>query len=342
MTNIFTLQPCSSQNHTSIDRSSAQTVTTEFVQVREHKMAFRTINTPNPKFEHRRPLVMIMHFRGNMDLWDPLLIHSLAQYRRVYLVDMPGTGCSTGTLATTMEDWAQYIEDFLGALQLTDIDLLGFSMGGLAIQYLQLIAPFRIRRLIVAGGRTSRHAGTIDGDEALVNRMTSSTSERYLELAWKQAFFGESVLSEIYAGGAWSRLQERRLIHGVCHLRLADPPPSATPLPFVGGDCTLHLRGAPKTHPHQLLHEFTSPVLVACGDEDRLIPTVNSIELADVLPNAHLIIFPNCGHGFMFQHAENFAKVVDVFLAADHGEIRKKLNKARIGLYSASVIGQTI
>lgn len=335
MVNIFTLPPCPSQSLPPIDRSSAQTATTEFVQVREHKMAFRTINTLNPKFENRPPLVMIMHFRGNMDLWDPLLIHNLAQYRRVYLVDMPGTGCSTGTLATIMEDWAQYIEDFLGALQLTDIDLLGFSMGGLAIQYLQLIAPFRIRRLIIAGGRTSRHPGTIDGDEGLVNKLTYSTSERHLEFAWKQALFSGSVLSEIYAAQAWSRLQERRVIHGTCHLRLADLPPSAPPLPFVGGDCTLHLKGAPKTHPHQLLHEFTAPVLVACGDEDRLIPTVNSIELADVLPNAHLIIFPNCGHGFMFQHAENFAKVVDVFLEADHGEIRKKLNRARIGLYSA-------
>lgn len=107
--------------------------------------------------------MFLIHFRGNMDLWDPLLINSIAQSRPVILFDNAGVGKSNGAVATTIEGMAKHVINFLDVIGETEIDLLGFSMGGYITQLVALNAPAgQIRRLIITGSGSSGGEGVMN------------------------------------------------------------------------------------------------------------------------------------------------------------------------------------
>src|SRR4029450_10451596 len=122
-----------------------QTAETRFVDAGGVRFAFR-------RFGHRgaTPLVMLQHFRGNLDNWDPALTDELADEREVILVDYPGAGSSSGEFGPTMTDTARQMIVFLAALDLSELDLLGFSIGGYVAQEIALIRPSLVRRLVLA------------------------------------------------------------------------------------------------------------------------------------------------------------------------------------------------
>lgn len=97
------------------------------------------------------PLVCLQHFRGNLDNWDPLLVDTLAENREVILVDNTGVGLSSGTTPRNVTAMARNAIAFLDALGLTQIDLLGYSLGGMVAQELALLRPRLVRRLVLAG-----------------------------------------------------------------------------------------------------------------------------------------------------------------------------------------------
>src|SRR5207248_6341460 len=130
---------------------SAKTTPTRFVHVREVRLAYRRFGNPAGA-----PLILLQHFRGSMDNWDPALLNGLAKDRTVITCDNAGVGFSSGEVLDNVAAMAQYALDFLDTLNLTQVDLLGFSLGGYIAQHLTLRRPQLVRRLILAGTRMPR------------------------------------------------------------------------------------------------------------------------------------------------------------------------------------------
>jgi pimeloyl-ACP methyl ester carboxylesterase len=96
------------------------------------------------------PLVLLQHFRGNLDNWDPALIDALAAGRRVVTFDNVGVGATTGATPNTIEAMAHDAIAFIEALELERVDLLGFSIGSFVAQEIALIRPDLLRRGVLA------------------------------------------------------------------------------------------------------------------------------------------------------------------------------------------------
>ena len=104
-------------------------------------------------------LVLLQHFRGNLDNWDPELVDALARDRRVVTFDNAGVGGSTGTTPSTIAQMARDAIAFIEALELGAVDLLGFSIGSFVAQEIALIRPAAVRRLVLASAAPRGAAG---------------------------------------------------------------------------------------------------------------------------------------------------------------------------------------
>src|SRR6266699_205417 len=105
------------------------------------------------------PLVLLQHFRGNLDSWDPALIDALAPARRVIAFDNAGVGGSSGTTPDTVEQMARDAIAFIAAMDLSQADLLGFSIGSFVAQQIALTRPAIVRRLVLASAAPQGAAG---------------------------------------------------------------------------------------------------------------------------------------------------------------------------------------
>src|SRR3984885_2804437 len=115
--------------------------------------AYRVVGDGSP------PLVLLQHFRGNLDNWDPALVDALASGRQVVTFDNAGVGGSTGTTPSTITRMAIDAIAFLDAMDLAQVDVLGFSIGSFVAQEIALIRPAIVRRLILASSAPQGAAG---------------------------------------------------------------------------------------------------------------------------------------------------------------------------------------
>jgi pimeloyl-ACP methyl ester carboxylesterase len=259
---------------------------------------FGTANTSN------LPLLCLVHFRATLDNWDPAFVDDLAAEREVVLVDLAGVGGSTGTTPNTVQQMAANVFSFLDAIQLQRYDLLGFSLGGFIAQEVALSRPWQTRRLILAGtaprGGQDIHlysAGLIR-DTALLD---APTAESLLIL-----FFEKSASSQAKGIEFLKRLALRTAERDApSTLAVRDAQLTAISAWGVRDDTRL-----------QRLDSIQQPVLVANGDNDEMVPTKNTYLLAEHLPNAKLSIYPDAGHGFLFQYPAEFAAEVNAFLGS--------------------------
>lgn len=280
--------------------ATQQTAETKYVVTNGTKLAYRRLG-PDAGI----PLVMLIHFRGNMDFWDPSLINPLAKARPIILLDNAGIGKSEGEVPTTFQGWATHVVGLLNALDIRRIDLFGFSMGGGAAQHVALIAPHMVRKLILAGTRTSRTPNTISGPRDIFIPLALSVTEMEFKAAWSRSFFNHDAAGNAAAQASWERIFSRT----------HDRAPHLSPeLGKRQREAMSNFSESHPLNPHERIRELRMPIFVASGDNDLLIPTENSVELARILPNAHLHIYPNSGHGFLFQYGELFAKHIDLFL----------------------------
>ncbi|MEU5646699.1 alpha/beta fold hydrolase [Streptomyces milbemycinicus] len=245
--------------------------------------AYRRFGTPAPGV---LPLVMLQHFRGNLDNWDPLLLGALASHREVIPVDNAGVGLSSGTVPRTITEMARDAITFVDALGLTRIDLLGFSIGGMVAQELTLIRPQLVRRLVLAG--TGPRSGVlmhgwINDVQALAN-VADNHPEDLLSLFFEVTPTSQQKGREFLERRA-SRTEDRDKPAG---LQARDAEMDA-----------ITEWGIPDPSQLDRLAGLTQPVLVANGDNDIMIPTPNSWLLAKHLPNARVRIYPDSGHGFL-------------------------------------------
>ncbi|NWB95751.1 alpha/beta hydrolase [Pseudomonas gingeri] len=273
---------------------------TQLIEVGSTRLAYRRFGK-----EGATPLVCLQHFTGTINNWDSIHTNRLAQDRPVVLVDYRGVGRSSGETPGSMQGMARDIIAFIEALGVGQVDLFGFSLGGMVAQQIVLDAPKLIRRLILAGTGPSGGEGmdTFSPQvQEIVTRANSTAEERMLEL-----FFAPTATSQA-AGKAWlSRIGARQV----------DREPEAVAQVAGAQLEALAAWGQVIGERYSDLKKITQPTLVVNGADDIMVPTVNSYILQQTIPNARLMLFPDSGHGAHFQYPEEFAEAASRFLSAD-------------------------
>jgi pimeloyl-ACP methyl ester carboxylesterase len=248
------------------------------------------------------PLVLLQHFRGNLDNWDPALIDALAAERRVITFDNVGVGATTGTTPDTVQAMAREAIAFLEAMDLQKVDLLGFSIGSFVAQEIALIRPDLLRRVVLASAAPQGAAGMHGWAPAVIGAVggPETTPQEYISV-----FFAPTDTSREAGQQAAGR------IFGGRTTERDEPTTWQTRQAQYDAVCTW---GIPN---HSLLERVTAidlPVFVANGDSDPMILPRYSYLLAGLLPNARVKIYPDSAHGFLFQHHREFAADVSSFL----------------------------
>ena len=247
------------------------------------------------------PLVLLQHFRGNLDSWDPALIDALALARRVITFDNAGVGGSTGTTPDTVEQMAHDAIAFLAAMDLGQVDLLGFSIGSFVAQEITLRRPAIVRRLVLASAAPQGAAGMHGWAPDIIGAIgTPETSpEEYLGVFFARSSSsrqaGQEALQRMYA-----RTEDRDAATNW-----------ATRQAQYDAVCTW---GIPDHALLQRLSCLQLPVFVANGDSDPMILPHYSYLIAGLIPQARVKIYPDSAHGFLFQHHAEFAADVEAFL----------------------------
>ncbi len=279
--------------------SSAFAPTCE-VAVAGDVLRYRRIGTPSQTVP---PLVMFQHFRGNLDYWDPLLLDTLAADREVITVDLAGVGGSTGSAPDNVRDMARNALAFVDALALTEIDVLGFSLGGHVAQEIALIRPRLPRRLVLAGtapqGATDLHRWSDDVYRWATGDVTAP--DDFIALF----FSGSAEATRL----AWEYL-------GRTHARQEDRDPESSLACRDAQYQALMTWGIPESAKLERLSAITQPTLVANGDNDTMMYTKNSVLLAERIRGAQLRIYADAGHGFLDQYPVEFGQHVRHFLGA--------------------------
>jgi len=248
------------------------------------------------------PLVLLQHFRGNLDGWDPALIDALASARRVVTFDNAGVGGSTGTTPDTIEQMARDALAFISAMEFGRTDLLGFSIGSFVAQQIALVRPAIVRRLILASSAPQGAAGMYGWAPEVIGAIgTPNTSpEAYLGV-----FFAPSAASRRAGQEALKRI----------YARTEDRDKATTWAVREAQYDAVCTWGIPDHARLQRLGAIDMPVFVANGDSDPMILPHYSYLLAGLIPQAQVKIYPDSAHGFLFQHHAEFAADVDAFLA---------------------------
>jgi len=251
--------------------------------------------------ESEVPLVLLQHFRGNLDNWDPALVDALAAERRVVAFDNVGVAATSGRTPSTIDAMAHDAIAFFDALGLERIDLLGFSIGSFVAQEIALIRPDLLRRLVLASaapqGAPGMHGWAPEVIAAVGGR--EPNPQGYLDVFFAHTDTSRQAGQEA-AGRIFGRTTNR------------DEPTSwQTRQAQYDAICAW---GIPN---HSLLERVAGielPVFVANGDSDPMILPRHSHLLAGLLPDARLKLYPDSAHGFLFQHHEEFAADVHAFL----------------------------
>lgn len=282
-----------------VSRERSTTAPTLFAQTRLERYAYRRFGAGTGP-----PLLCLQHFMGTLDNWDPAVVDALASEREVVLFENAGIGRSTGTVPESIREMAQHAFAFLSALDLTQVDVLGFSLGGMVAQQMAAEHPKLVHKMILAG--TAPEGGEdIMHVETQALKTVFDTFTGYERLA--HLFFTPSEAG-IAAGEAFvSRLQERR----------ADREPAATP--EVAPAQIAAFRGWERYEGARFdkLSRIRQPCLVVNGVRDIVIPVKNSYMLAEHLPNAILIVYPDAAHGALFHYNRSFVTQARLFLNAN-------------------------
>jgi pimeloyl-ACP methyl ester carboxylesterase len=247
------------------------------------------------------PLVLLQHFRGNLDNWDPALIDALAPARRVVTFDNAGVGGSTGTTPDTIEQMARDAIAFLAAMEFSQVDLLGFSIGSFVAQQIALVRPAIVRRLVLASSAPQGAAGMHGWAPEVIGAVGTPNTrpEAYLDVFFTQSAAsrqaGQQALRRMYA-----RTEDRD-----------EATTWATREAQYDAVCTW---GIPDHALLQRVSALDMPVFVANGDGDPMILPHYSYLLAGLIRQAQLKIYPDSAHGFLFQHHAEFAADVGAFL----------------------------
>jgi pimeloyl-ACP methyl ester carboxylesterase len=268
----------------------------------------RTIEAGGVTFAYRElgprggiPVVFFVHLAGTLDNWDPRIIDPIAANRHVITFDNRGVGSSSGRVPDSIEAMADDAYTFITALGFTQVDVFSFSMGGMIAQDLIVKHPSLVRRLVLTGtgprgGKDMDKVVAITYWDVLRATLTRSDPKEFL-------FFNRNATGKRAAKAFLQRLQERTVDR--------DKDMSLTGFRTQLNAIKKYGRSAPSD-----LSTFTQPTLIANGDNDRMVPSVLSEDLHRRIPGSELIIYPDSGHGGVFQFHDRFAPVAVEFLGS--------------------------
>ena len=268
----------------------------------------KSITTHGKTFAYRElgpaegiPVVFFVHLAANLDNWDPRIIDAIAASRHVIAFDQQGVGASGGTVPGTIEEAADDAYDFIRGLGLEKIDVFSFSMGGMIAQDLVVKHPELVRRLVLTGtgprgGKDMDKVVGVTYVDLVRSVLTRSDIKEFL-------FFERDAAGRKAAKQFVGRLKERT----------ADRDDSVSTKAFRTQLKAIQRfgRSAPSD-----LSVITQPTLIANGDHDRMVPSALSEDLHRRIAGSELIIYPNSGHGGVFQYWQQFAPVAASFLSA--------------------------
>lgn len=257
-------------------------------------VAYRSVGTAE-----EIPLVLFNHLSGTLDNWDPRLIDQLAQKRQVITFDYRGIGLSEGKAPTSIHQMAADSLDFIHALNVEKVDVLGFSMGGMVVQELLDIEPSLVRKVILAGtgprgGQGIKNVTKISDRDLLKSFVTFKDVKTYL-------FFTRSQNG---------KLKAKEFLRQI-HFRKSDLDKKITWPAYRNQLKAINNWGKADGAD---LSKIEQPTLIANGVEDKMVPIVNSYELKKRIPNSELIVYPDAGHAGIFQYNQSFSKSALEFL----------------------------
>ena len=275
-----------------------QTAPTQFLEAKGIRFAYRRFGKANGV-----PLVFNMHFTGTMDHWDPAVTDGFAKDREVILFDNAGISSSSGEVPASIDEMAANTAAFIKALGLTQVDVLGFSLGGLVAQELTLAEPKLVRRLVLVG--TGPRSG--EGMSSLTPEAQEIFGATYDEPdhLWLNVFFTPSERSQAAGREYLKRFR----------LRTKDRDPEVSDKVAPAQIEALAKWGVPRENPYDYLKALRQPTLVVNGGADVIIYSVNSFILQQHIPNAQLILYPDANHGAQYQYPELFVRHVSMFLS---------------------------
>jgi pimeloyl-ACP methyl ester carboxylesterase len=278
-----------------MNTDTAITAPTRFVEAGGIRFAYRRWGKPGGL-----PLVFMQYFSANLDDWDPQVTNGLAEDYDVILFDNAGVGNSGGEAPGTVSEMARHALAFSDALGLKQFSIVGFSLGGMLAQQMALDHPDRVNRIILLG------TGPRGGEGMTFTELSAqerADPDRFL----LTAFFSPTDVSQAAGRAYLKRLAART--------RDRDRPVTTK-----AAEAQLHAirewGAVPSSDRYATLPKIKHPTLVVHGTKDVVVQPVNAFILAEHLPDAQLILYPDASHGAQYQHAELFLKHAKLFLSA--------------------------
>jgi pimeloyl-ACP methyl ester carboxylesterase len=274
-----------------MNTDTALTVPTRFVEAGGIRFAYRRWGKPGGP-----PLVFMQYFSGNLDDWDPQVTDGYD----VILFDNAGVGSSGGETPGTVAEMARHAIAFSDALGLKQFSVVGFSLGGMIAQQIVLDQPDRVGRIVLLGTGPRGGEGMTFTDLSAEER---ADPEQFL-LA---AFFSPTDTSQAAGRAYMKRLAARTRDRDV-------------PVSTKAAEAQLHAirewGTVPSSDRYATLPKIKHPTLVVHGAKDIVVQPANAFILAEHLPDAQLIMYPDSSHGAQYQHAEVFLQHAKLFLSA--------------------------
>jgi pimeloyl-ACP methyl ester carboxylesterase len=281
--------------------ASNTTAATQFIETKLETYAYRRFGGGAAP-----PLVFLQHFTGTLDNWDPAVTDALAQGREVILFESAGIGRSTGEVPDTIQEMATHLVAFAEALDLIQMDLLGFSLGGMVAQQVALDRPSLVRKMLLVGTAPEGGEDIMHLEKPELRRILEDPTLQGLQVLVK-LFFAPSESSQA-AGQAFAA-------------RLAARSGEWEPVsgPKVAQAQLAAFRAWERVDGERFgkLRRIRQPCLVVNGVFDKMIPVRNSYTLGEHLPRAILLTYPDAGHGSLFQFHESFVTQALLFLDSE-------------------------
>jgi pimeloyl-ACP methyl ester carboxylesterase len=278
------------------DSYTHQTAPTQFVEANGIRYAYRRFGKSGGI-----PMIFNQHYTGTMDYWDPAVTDGLAKDREVILFNNAGVSSTSGEVPTSIDGMATNAISFIKALGLSQVDVLGFSIGGMVAQEIAVQAPELVHTLILVG--TGHRGGVgiapMTEDAAKIFGATYTPPEHL----WLSVHFTPSA----YSQAAGFEFLKRK------HLRQENRDPEVNEKVASAQIEALGKYGLQYEGVNDYLKKINIPTLIVQGHNDVIAPTINSYTLQQNIPNAQLILYPDANHGSFYQYPELFVDHVNLF-----------------------------
>jgi pimeloyl-ACP methyl ester carboxylesterase len=266
----------------------------------------RTVTSAGVTYAYRElgpiggvPVIFLVHLAATLDNWDPRIIDPIAAGHHVIAFDNRGVGASTGTVPDTVASMADDAYSFITALGFDAVDIFGFSLGGMVAQALVVKHPELIRKLILTG---TGPAGGIGIHKVARTTYLDTLRATVIRKDPKEfLFFNRNDTGKRAARAFVARLEERASER--------DAPITLKAFRTQLNAIKRWGRATPAD-----LSVISRPTLIANGDNDRMVPTILSEDLHRRISGSELIIYPDSGHGAIFQYHHEFASATIKFL----------------------------